>query len=47
LRNRADSRFVALEPPNADERAVTVGINRPLAGIVADLLARQAEAQGI
>ncbi|MGO4908289.1 gluconokinase [Pseudorhodobacter sp. W20_MBD10_FR17] len=39
-----DSQFATLEPPLADELAVTVSIDQPLAGIVADILAQlQAE----
>lgn len=33
-----DSQFAALEPPQADEQAVTVDIDQPLEGVVDDIL---------
>ena len=35
-----DSQFAALEPPAPDERAITVAIDQPIDGIVADVLAQ-------
>lgn len=35
-----DSQFAALEPPGADEFAITVDIDKPLAGIVDDIAAK-------
>ena len=34
------SQFAAREPPSADERAITVAIDQPMDGIVADILAQ-------
>lgn len=39
-----DSQFATLEPPAANEQAVTVSIDQPLDGIVADILAALPEA---
>lgn len=33
-----DSQFAALEPPMPDENAITVQIDQPLAGVVADVM---------
>jgi len=33
-----DSQFAALEPPVADEHAIVVGIDRPVAAIVEDIV---------
>ena len=35
-----DSQFAALEPPMPDEIAITVRIDQPLAGVVADILTK-------
>jgi len=40
-----DSQFAALEPPGADEGAVTVDIDQPLSGIVTTLLNQTGAAQ--
>lgn len=37
----------AMEHPGAEKKGVAVGIDQPDSGIVADLLARQAESQGV
>lgn len=34
-----DSQFAALEPPGADERAITVDIDQPLDAVVAAIIA--------
>lgn len=35
-----DSQFAALEPPQADESAITVDVDRPLPAILADIVRR-------
>lgn len=40
-----DSQFAALEPPGADERAITVDIDQPLDQVVAAILIALEETQ--
>ena len=38
-----DSQFAALEPPGADEQAITVDIDQPLEGLVGDIVSKLEE----